>query len=150
VAIRKLVSECYAVVSEENRHTVHDRVANALHFPMWNAGVKLAASIILAITIFAGIIIYSSSRRNQSLPLILGRESQSLLNTPLCATMYYEEIAGNVIHSQYTNIKADTVFSHIHLTDNVNNNFYYESPLFYDKSFIKQKYEEITNIAFAQ
>ena len=148
MAIKKLVSESYAIVPEGNRHAVHDRTAQVLHFPMWNAGMKLAASIILVVSIFAGISFHSFSKRNQSLPLVLERESQSLLNTPLCATVYYEEISGNAIHSQYTSIQGNTV-SYAPSTGNVNS-FYYESPLFYDKSFIKQKYEAITSLASAQ
>jgi hypothetical protein len=152
MAIKKLVSESYAIVPEGNRHAAHDRIrtAHVLHFPMWNVGMKLAASIILAVSILAGISFHSFSKRNQSLPLVLERESQSLLNTPLCALVYYEEIAGKAIHSQHTSIQGNTVSSYAPSTGNVNNSFYYESPLFYDKSFIKQKYEAITSLASAQ
>lgn len=149
MAIRKLVSESYAVALKGNRHAAQYRThtTHVLHFPMWNVGMKLAASIILVVSIFAGISFYSFSKRSQSLPLVLERESQSLLNTPLCAIVYYEVISGNAIHSQYASIQDNTVSSYTSSTGNVNNSFYYESPLFYDNSFVKQKYEAITSIA---
>jgi hypothetical protein len=64
--------------------------------------------------------------------------------------VYYEEIAGKAIHSQYTSIQGNTVSSYAPSTGDVNNSFHYESPLFYDNSFVKQKYEAITNVASAQ
>jgi hypothetical protein len=152
VLMKKLISECYAFSRDEAGAGVQRRIhtGSSRYFPVWSLGIRIAAVIVLAVLFFTGFYLYAYSKRNQQMPVVMEGESRSVLNTPLCALVYYEELAGKTIHSQYARIHDNPVSSYDNATSEWISSSCYKSPLFYDNSIVEQKYEAIKNMAMFQ
>ena len=79
--------------------------------------------------------------------IILESTTPSSMTTPLSSLVYYEEMAGNAVHSQFIRFSPRQ-----HSSVSVSNcerilNSGYESPLFYDNSVLLQHYTEASNVS---
>jgi anti-sigma factor RsiW len=102
-------------------------------FSSWNSGIRLAALFVLGISLCAGIIVFSLARRNVAAPMVIGSESGAVMNSPLGALVYYEELSGTTVHTQYLqHLKenAGTPFGDISVATRRASG--YKSPLFCD------------------
>lgn len=115
-----------------------------IYFPVWNTGFKLAAMLTLFCSLAAAFLIHSSFKHPPLLPVVIGRESGPVMNTPLCALVYYEEIAGKAIHSQYANLWEPSRALYEGTTVDYRTISPYESPLFYADLSAKRRYGSIT------
>lgn len=102
-AMKKLVKNSYTGL-------VSDAIGMRLEKPLsvkrnsfssWNSGMRLAAMVVLGVSLYAGIAIFSSGKRDVHAPLVIESESYHMMNNPLGALVYYEELAGKPIPTQY-------------------------------------------------
>jgi anti-sigma factor RsiW len=102
-------------------------------FPSWNSGIRLAAMFVIGISLCAGIIVFSLARRNVAAPMVIGSESGAVMNSPLGALVYYEELAGAAVHTQYLqHVKENAGAPLEDISVATRRISGYKSPLFYD------------------
>ncbi|MGB7567092.1 MAG: zf-HC2 domain-containing protein [Chitinivibrionales bacterium] len=94
--------------------------------------LKLAALLAVAITLVAGF-----SARILNVPetqdhAMITISSSSVMNAPLGSLVYYQDFAGNDVHSQFVNMSSSPVTDVDQETDAWDQNASYESPLFRD------------------
>jgi hypothetical protein len=78
-----------------------------LLFSFRNPAMRLAAMITLCVSLCAGILILSPAGRATNPPLVLEKESSQVMNTPLGALVYYEELAGPTVHAQFLQLSGE-------------------------------------------
>jgi hypothetical protein len=104
------------------------------------SGVRLAAILIAAFVFIGGWQLFNTFPTSRC-PIVLGHESSSMMNTPLCAIVYYEEFAGNAVNGQFTSFKTNHSDQEENDTSGVQTNLIgYESPLFHDNSLVQERY----------
>jgi hypothetical protein len=147
MALKNLINESYSVGIPDVQATVisKTRVDVNTAFSMHAWGLKLAAMMIIAGTLFAGIYLFSSARQKLQMPLVLESESRQVMNTPICALAYYEEFAGITVHAQYTRIKESALSKNDGLRTDWSRISGYKSPLFGDSSVLERRYNAIAN-----
>jgi hypothetical protein len=72
-------------------------------FTSWSGVVKLAAMFVGAVALWTIFRHYSTASVTVA-PRVFETGSARMMNTPLAAVIYYEEIAGTSVHSQFTPI----------------------------------------------
>jgi hypothetical protein len=145
MSLKRLVIESH-VVAVPVAQTIGSPAASRtphFYFPVWNTGFKLAAMLMLFCSLAVAFLIHSSLKQPALLPVVIGRESGPVMNTPLCALVYYEEIAGKAIHSQYGNLPEPSRALYERTTVDYRTISSYESPLFYDDHSIQRRYGSI-------
>jgi anti-sigma factor RsiW len=90
--------------------------------------LRLAALLALAATIVAGFSAHSLKAPEIQARAVVTSDSSSVMNAPLGSLVYYQEFAGDAVHSQFVNISASPVTE----TDQESEIWTYESPLFKD------------------
>jgi hypothetical protein len=118
-----------------------------LSFPVWNTGFKLAAMLILTCSVAAAFFIHTSSKQTASLPSVIERDGRVVMNTPLGALVYYEEITGQSVQAQFGGIKETSPSLYQESNISWRTISSYESPLFCDNSLVDQKYKSITTMS---
>jgi hypothetical protein len=137
VAIKTIVQKSFASDIPEMAGSrpakFRTKAVKLLPFSVWNAGTRLAAMVILGVSIYAGILIFSSGKQEVPAPLVIESESSLMMNTPLGALIYYEELSGRTVHAQYLqNIKEIKPTSFDETNPAVQQIIGYKSPLFCD------------------
>jgi Putative zinc-finger len=146
-SIRELVATTY-VVSESGAVTGDFRVRFDERCSAGNPGLKLAAMIALCVTLLSiGVFLRTSYRQVRSQPVVLGAESRLVMNTPLCALVYYQELAGKTVYSQYARIRSAPGILY---QGSDSAACCYDSPLFHDNTVVGDRYGSLRRMSFAQ
>ena len=149
-ALKRLVIENHAemvsIVQKSALMRAPDK--KQVSFPVWNTGFKLAAMLTLTCSLGAAFFIHtSSSKRTASLPSIIENDGRAVMNTPLGALVYYEEITGQTVQAQFGGIKETLPSLYNESNISLRTISSYESPLFCDNSLVDQKYKAITTMS---
>jgi len=143
-AIKNLVCESFAVsvAAMERGKRSKPRENKTVAFPAFSWSWRLAAIITI---IVLGVGMHSMMDTKRSFPTVIENESYSMMNTPLGTLVYYEELAGKTVHSQFTRIKSNTHSSFEKASTNIDWISEYKSPLFRDSSVLELRYSTIKN-----
>lgn len=116
--------------------------------PFLRYGLAVSVLIILSgISIFH-LLRNSTSREITLQPrIILESTTPSSMASPLSALVYYDEFAGNTVHSQFIRFSpqqssAGSISSRERILRSG-----YDSPLFYDNSVLLQQYKGVSNVS---
>jgi Putative zinc-finger len=137
-AMKNLVRNSYAGHIPEmtgNRLAESNAAKPAKQYPfsVWNVGTRLAAMILLGVSLYTGIFIFLPGKPDDHAPLVIESESCPIMNSPLGALVYYEELAGKTVHTQYLqDIKEYKASSLSETSTDDRRIFGYQSPLFCD------------------
>lgn len=147
--LKHLVIESHAEIYSIAQKSSLNRAPNTkqLSFPVWKTCFKLAAMLTLACSLAAVFFIHRPSKQTASRPSVIERDSRVVMNTPLGALVYYEEISGQTVQAQFGGIKETSPSLYEESNINWRTISSYESPLFYDNSRADQKYKSMTNIS---
>ncbi|MBN1757509.1 MAG: zf-HC2 domain-containing protein [Chitinispirillaceae bacterium] len=86
-------------------------------------------------------IFYHNSRSDLTLPTVILESSfPSTMSSPLSALVYYEEIAGTTVHSQFVKLTSRRETSQMVTDREYIVASYYESPLFHDNRLVIEEY----------
>jgi hypothetical protein len=143
-AIKDLVCDSFseAVAERENPAACKAPEKNIVRFPGISRGLRIAAVLVITV---AGAGVYSVMRIKHPIPAIIETESASMMNTPLGSLVYYEELSGKAVHSQFRKIAATTYESFQETATDLNRISQYKSPLFQDGSVLDKQYSAIKN-----
>jgi hypothetical protein len=134
-AMKNLVRNSYAghIPEMTGSRLAESKAAKRYPFSVWNEGTRLAAMILLGVSLYMGIFIFLSGKPDVHAPLVIESESCLMMNTPLGALVYYEELAGKTVHTQYLqDIKEYKASSLSETNTDDRRIFGYQSPLFCD------------------
>ena len=145
-ALKGLIREAYAASVPEIRISGRPHgysQAPTLRFPVWSAGVKRAAVLIATATLFGVLSLFYASQPGPAVPVVMETESSRVMNTPLGALVYYQEIAGKAVHSQFSRITTATGLTYNETSGGLSRLSGYSSPLFPDSSILERRYNAL-------
>jgi hypothetical protein len=94
--------------------------------------LRLAALLAVAVTLVAGFsmrILYAPEIHAHA---VVNSDNSSVMNAPLGSLVYYQEFAGDGVHSQFVNVRTSPVTDIDQETETWTQDASYESPLFGD------------------
>ncbi len=112
------------------------KVRNAFPIPLWRLSGTAVALVLLAV-----IIVNVFAPPKHAFNLMVSREESSLFDTPLGSMVYYEELAGNIVHAQYSTI-ASVENGGAGLSEASAG---YTSPLFCDSSITERQFSSFSD-----
>ena len=104
-------------------------------FPLRRTAVRLAAALVLAITLGAALNRFVAFRQSP-VPIVLETESSRVMNTPLGSLVYYQELAGKAVHSQFSRITTFDASAYGESGTGLRRFSGYASPLFCDSAIL--------------
>jgi predicted anti-sigma-YlaC factor YlaD len=147
--IKRLVRENGALPADDIRYVrkPDSYIVKKFPNPTRYAGMRIAASIAAAVSIAAIFLLNPLARRVEQMPVVIESESRSVMNSPLGALVYYEELAGRAIHAQYTHIKDNSRPSAGATVAELGGIKGYQSPLFCDTAISEQRYQTVAALS---
>jgi hypothetical protein len=112
--------------------------------PLWSTGAKWAALFAATVALFT-VIYLSATSSQQGTPIVIETESARIMNSPLGTLVYYEELAGKTVHSQFTRIATAEGSGYDESNTALKRISGYNSPLFRDSSVLERRYRAIGN-----
>jgi anti-sigma factor RsiW len=102
--------------------------------------LRLAALLVLASTIVAGFSAHILKAPEIQAHAVVTSDNSSVMNAPLGSLVYYQEFAGNEVHSQFVNVRSSPVIDIDQETETLTQDASYQSPLFSDDITTDQYY----------
>jgi hypothetical protein len=132
---------CAAPLHEKNIPAFSRSSRRLSRFPLFShPGIRLAA-ICAAFAFFAGGVLLMRNGPASPAPLVLERESSGMMNTPLCAMVYYQEFAGKTVSMQFSRGRSGKSDQEEQTaSEAATSGIGYESPLFHDNSLFQERY----------
>jgi hypothetical protein len=109
--------------------------------------LRLAAAFVLTLTLLGGLTMLNR-RTAAPLPVVLDKQSAAVMNTPLGSLVYYEEFAGQTVHTQFTSLESGSIGAGDEMTLAQSDFGGYESPLFDDEAVLQDRYNTIISNAY--
>ena len=131
VKMKKLVCTGFSPAED---FAVFDRAGKPSAAPVQRLrwGLRLAALLALAAAIITGFSAHVLKAPEIQARAMVTSDSSSVMNAPLGSLVYYQEFAGDAVHSQFVNISSSPVTETDQESESWTRDASYESPLFRD------------------